>query len=235
MIATVLVYCLKVEKRSMTSLGLHRRGAVGEYLVGFALGLALFSGAVGLCCLTGQMTLSLRSQPPVGMILCFLAGYLIQGFSEELLCRGYLMVSLSRSCPLWVCILSNALLFAILHLANPGITVLAFVNLTLFGVLASVYTLRRGSLWGVAALHTAWNFAQGNLFGLSVSGTATTPAVFTATTASGRLAELIHGGSFGPEGGLAVTFSLSVALMIALWMPTKRSEVMTPTGSLAKL
>lgn len=224
MIATVLVYCLKIEKRSLASLGLHRRGAVGEYFVGLALGLVLFAGAVGICCLTGQMTLTLRSQPPVGMILCFFVAYLVQGLSEELLCRGYLMVSLSRGYPLWACVLTNALLFAVLHLANPGMTVLAFINLTLFGVLASVYTLRRGSLWGIAALHSAWNFAQGNLFGLSVSGTAATPSLFAASTASGRVANLIHGGSFGPEGGLAVTLMLSAALLLILWVPTKKSE-----------
>lgn len=225
MIATVLVYCTKIEKRSMYSLGLQKRGALPEYLVGMAVGLFLFSIAVLFGVLTGQISLSTVGKPSWGIILLFFLGYLIQGFSEELLCRGYFMVSLSRGCPLWVCVLSNALLFAALHLGNNGIAPIAFINLTMFGIFASLYTLRRGSLWGIAAIHSMWNFAQGNLFGISVSGMAKSPSILSATFGEGKFADLVTGGSFGLEGGIGVTVALSLAIGILLIIPTKKSEL----------
>ncbi len=224
MILAVLIYVRKLEKRNTASLGLARRGMVGEYLAGLGIGLCLFSGAVGICVLSGHMTLSPVRAPRVGTILLFFLAYLIQGFSEELLCRGYLMVTLSRRYPVWACVLANSLFFAALHVGNPGMSVLAFVNLTLFGVLASLYTLRRGSLWGIAAIHSVWNFAQGNLFGISVSGSAVSPSFLTSSMGEGTAAKLFHGGSFGLEGGLGVTVVLAVGTLILLLLPTKKSE-----------
>ena len=34
----------------------------------------------------------------------------------------------------------------------------------------ALYMLKTDNIWGVAALHGAWNFAQGNLVGVAVSG-----------------------------------------------------------------
>ena len=77
-----------------------------------------------------------------------------------------------------------------MHLANSGITVLAFLNLTLFGVFASVYFIKRGNIWGIGALHSIWNFVQGNFYGIRVSGIETSCTVLESVTAEGR--ELIH-------------------------------------------
>ena len=34
----------------------------------------------------------------------------------------------------------------------------------------ALYLLKTDTVWGVAGIHGAWNFAQGNLFGILVSG-----------------------------------------------------------------
>jgi membrane protease YdiL (CAAX protease family) len=165
--------------------------------------------------------------PSWGLLLLFFLGFLIQGMSEELLCRSYLMVSLSRKWPLWACVVSNALLFSLFHLGNPGISVIALVNIFLFGLFASLLTLRRGSIWMVGALHSMWNFAQGNLFGIPVSGLVGSPSPLKATAAEGGWQTLLNGGSFGIEGGLAATAVLALACLALLMIPTKKSEVVT--------
>ena len=139
---------------------------------------------------------------------------MLQGMSEEVLCRGYLMVSIGRRYSMWVAILSNSLIFAALHLLNDGISVLALINLVLYGVFASLYFIERGSIWGVAAFHSVWNLVQGNFWGLRVSGIVTECSVFQSTIADNR--NIINGGDFGPEGGLAVTIVLAVGICALL-------------------
>ncbi len=123
-------------------------------------------------------------------------------------------MSVSRRYPLAVGIIANAVLFAALHLLNNGITVLAFINLVLFGVFASVYFVKRGNIWGVGALHSIWNLAQGNVYGIRVSGIQTSCSVLSSEMVAGR--ELINGGDFGLEGGLAVTIVLVVGTLVLL-------------------
>jgi membrane protease YdiL (CAAX protease family) len=120
---------------------------------------------------------------------------------------------------------TNALLFSLLHLGNPGVTVIALVNIFLFGLFASLLTLRRGSIWMVGALHSMWNFAQGNLFGIPVSGLVGCPSPLVTEMGEGKWQALVGGGAFGLEGGLAVTAVLAVACAIVLFSSTKKAEI----------
>ena len=226
-VGAVLAWCLLIERRHLLGLGFVRRGALTDYAIGVAGGVALFAAAVGLCSLFGIAEVSLTAAAPSWWLLSlFLVGFLIQGLSEELLCRSLLMISLSRSWPLWLCTVVNAAVFAFLHVFNPGISLLALLNIFLFGCLASILMLRRGSVWMVAALHSLWNFAQGNLFGLPVSGLLGSPAPLSTTVSSDTLlARLIGGGAFGIEGGLSATAVMLVGIAIALCLPTKKSEI----------
>ena len=115
---------------------------------------------------------------------------------------------------MWAAVFSNAFLFAALHLLNTGIGVLAFVNLVLFGVFASLYFIKRGNIWGIGALHSIWNLVQGNFWGLRVSGMTTECSVFRSTMMEGK--SVINGGAFGPEGGLAVTVILLAGVCLLL-------------------
>ena len=206
------------------TLGFIRRGAMREYLIGIVAGVALFSAAVGLCLLAGVATLTKNPVTPSWwMLLLFLLAFLIQGLSEELLCRSFLMVSLSRRLPLWACAGINSALFSLLHLLNPGITPLALINILLFGLLASLLVLRRGSIWMAAALHSLWNFVEGNLFGISVSGLGGTPSPLVTTVTTDRSWKtLIHGGNFGIEAGLVSTVVFLVGILLVLLMPTTK-------------
>ena len=230
-VAVVLVYCLAMERRTLASLGFIRRGAVNEYAVGLLAGLGLFGLPVLLCAVTGAVTLSPAADTSSLILLpLFFVGFLIQGMSEEMLCRSYLMVSLARKWPLWACAVTNALLFSLLHLGNPGVTAIALVNIFLFGLFASLLTLRRGSIWMVGAIHSMWNFAQGNLFGIPVSGLTGSPSPLVTEMGEGKWQALVGGGSFGLEGGLAMTVVLAVACVTVWFASTKKSEIAAETN-----
>ena len=225
-VIAVLLWCLLAEQRTLSSLGFVSRNVGAEYGLGLVFGLLMFGGAVLICVATNSLTLTASDEAfPIGAFLLCLVGFLIQGMSEEMLCRSYLMVSLSRGLPLWACAVINALLFSLLHVGNPGVTVIALVNIFLFGLFASGLTLRRGSIWMVGALHSMWNFAQGNLFGIPVSGLAGLPSPLKADIAEGGLSTLINGGAFGLEGGLAVTVVLLTSCTLILFLPTKKTEI----------
>ncbi len=214
-ILVTLLFCKLIQKRKVTTVGFQKPDMWKEYLTGMGIGFGIFTAAVLLCVITGSLKIQGMSPSfSIGIFVLFLLGYLVQGMAEEVLCRGYFLVSVSRRYPLAVGIIANAVLFAALHLLNNGITVLAFINLVLFGVFASVYFVKRGNIWGVGALHSIWNLAQGNVYGIRVSGIQTSCSVLSSEMVAGR--ELINGGDFGLEGGLAVTIVLVVGTLVLL-------------------
>ena len=214
-ILVTLLFCKLIQKRKVTTVGFQKPDMWKEYLTGMGIGFGIFTAPVLLCVITGSLKIQGMSPSfSIGIFVLFLLGYLVQGMAEEVLCRGYFLVSVSRRYPLAVGIIANAVLFAALHLLNNGITVLAFINLVLFGVFASVYFVKRGNIWGVGALHSIWNLAQGNVYGIRVSGIQTSCSVLSSEMVAGR--ELINGGDFGLEGGLAVTIVLVVGTLVLL-------------------
>lgn len=214
-ILVTLLFCKLIQKRKVTTVGFQKPGMWKEYLCGLGVGFVIFSVAVLLCVVTGSLKFQgLSATFSVGIFVLFLLGFMIQGMAEEVLCRGYFLVSVGRRYPLAVGIIANSVIFAALHLLNAGISVLAFINLILFGVFASVYFIKRGNIWGVGALHSIWNLVQGNVYGIRVSGMQSTCSILSSEMVAGR--ELINGGDFGLEGGLAVTLVLVVGTVIML-------------------
>ncbi len=227
--ATVIFYCTKLERRGLFTLGFTKKGAFSEYAVGLIIGGLMFGAVYAIMVLSGHAEFKgVNPEMSIGIIALFFVGYLLQGMSEEVLMRGYYFVSASYSSHnVALAVFLSSLFFALLHVSNSGVSPLGILNIFLFGVFAALYFLRRGNIWGIAALHSIWNFAQGNIFGCSVSGNASGNSILL-TSYSDKSA-LINGGAFGPEGGIAVSIVLLIGIVILLIM--KNKEV-TPEYSL---
>ena len=134
MILTVILFCRWIQKRKVTSIGFVKKNWVKQYLLGCVVGFVMFSVAVGICVLTGSVSfVGVSSTFQVGLWILFLLGFLVQGMAEEVLCRGYFLVSVGRRYSLVVGIIANSIFFSALHLLNAGLSVLALVNLVLLG------------------------------------------------------------------------------------------------------
>lgn len=107
----------------------------------------------------------------------------------------------------------QAVFFTLAHGMNPGIGLMPIVNLLLFALFASMYSLAEGGLWGVCAMHGIWNWAQGNLFGAAVSGNAVDSLFAHAPRTDAS--ELLTGGTFGIEGSIITTVVYAVAAFVA--------------------
>lgn len=211
------------ERRPVHTLGYERPEALLRYGRGFLLGLFLFSAAVGIQAAAGGVTVeagdpSRQGTAAIAGVLIVLVGWIVQGGAEEVLVRGWVLPVLGARYRPWVGILVSSLVFAALHALNDNLSALAMFNLALFGLFAALFAMREGSLWGISALHSAWNWAQGNIFGFEVSG---------MSTGGGTLFNLgsigptwLTGGLFGPEGGIAVTAVLLLGILTILFWKT---------------
>lgn len=213
-----IIFCRYVEGRPLRGMGFVKKDALKKYGTGLLIGLAMFAAAVLLGTLCGAYRFEGMAKGAAGGLALYFLGFLIQGMSEEVMCRGYLMMSLTRRSPILAGVLLNSVVFGLLHLGNNGFSLLPAVNLLMFGIFMSVYMLRTGDIWGASAIHSIWNFAQGNIFGLSVSGMPALPSIFDFGLSGSKL---VNGGAFGPEGGLAVTVVLALSICAVCFLKTE--------------
>jgi membrane protease YdiL (CAAX protease family) len=207
------------EQRPLWTVGLERKGTWQNYGRGLLVGALMFMLAIGLPAAFGYIAPDDGSGQPQGLaalggVLLLMLGWLVQGAGEEVISRGWLLPVIgARYRPLLGVIIS-ALIFAIFHLLNPNLSLIAMLNLALFGLFTALYTLYEKGLWGVCAIHSAWNWTQGNLFGFEVSGGLSPAGALFDLREAGP--DWLTGGPFGPEGGLAVTLVLSLGCLV-IW------------------
>lgn len=216
-----VLYCTLIEHRSLRTMGFTRQHCVRDYLIGLVIAIVMMGSGILLATLGGALHFDgFTFQGSVGMLILFVIGWVIQGLSEEIVFRGYFLMSLGAKHNRWIAVLISSLAFAAAHLGNNGVTVLSVVNLTLYGAFAAIYFLRTDSIWGIAALHSFWNCSQGNLFGQKVSGMVLDASLFTFSQKEGY--NWLHGGSFGPEGGVAITLVLLIGITVLLLLPQRK-------------
>lgn len=212
-IGTTIFYCTVFEKRSIHSVGF-RKPFAKEYGIGCIVGTILFSTVVLLGVICGGFCFcGLNKNINVTMQLLLLAGFAIQGMSEEVLCRGFVFISLARKNSIFSACLGNAILFGLMHIFNEGFSFIPFINLTLFGILETLVVMKTDKIWMASAIHSIWNYMQGCIWGLSVSGDSIGSSIFTFEQSG---SDLVSGGAFGPEGGLPVTIVLSIGIIFLL-------------------
>ena len=215
LVVIFLVYCRLFERRKANTLGFRKKGCIFEYIKGLLIGAAAFIAAYAICILTGSVNMNVGTITGANIlyVIGFFGGYLIQGMAEEVICRGYFMVSLTRRYHVSTAVILSAVLFSLLHSSNPGISFLAYMNIFLFGIFLSLLFIRYENIWIVGAAHSMWNFLQGNVFGVQVSGMSLQPSLFESDLVGSTW---INGGSFGLEGGFAVTVVLLLANALVL-------------------
>ena len=110
---------------------------------------------------------------------------MVQGAGEEIVARGFLLPVVGARWTVLVGVILSSLFFGTLHLANTSMNPLAVTNITLSGVFFALYALAEESLWGVLAIHASWNWTQGNIFGMNVSGKVLATSRLTQWSAAG--------------------------------------------------
>ncbi|WP_036247734.1 CPBP family intramembrane glutamic endopeptidase [Massilia sp. BSC265] len=199
-------YVRRIERRALSEL----RGptAVRELGAGLAIGAAMFLAAVGILVASGSYALTGTGDWTI--LAKSFTDMVFVALVEEILFRGVLFRLPERSLGTWWALLVSAAIFALAHLPNADITLLAVLNTALAGLVFAAAYLATRRLWLPIGVHFAWNFISDGVFSLPTSGH---PA---RGVLQGRLTgpEWLTGGAYGLEGSV-ITFTV-LALATAL-------------------
>jgi len=217
-----------IERRPLRELDPSR--AAPELAAGLGVGLTLFAGvmailwAIGIYHPTGL--------GPAHALLTGLALAVMAGFLEELLFRGILFRLSSRIVGTWGALLFTSALFGLAHLGNPGATFGSSLAIMLEAgiLLGAAYAVTR-RLWLPIGMHIGWNFTEGTVFGMSVSGAGTDVGWVRGSLSGPRM---LTGGPFGPEASIvAVLVCLAVAVYL-LYRTVRLRRIEPPAWSEAR-
>jgi len=200
------------------------RGSLKNLALGFAGGVALFGMVVGLAALVGVYRI-VGCCEQGQIVRDIFETAILAGFAEELLFRGILFRWIEEFAGSWVALIVTAGLFGLVHIENPNATWFSSFAIAVEAglLLGGAYMLTR-SLWAPIGLHAAWNFTQGYIFGIPVSGVPENG--LTQAKLSGPA--LLSGGQFGLE---ASVLALVVATAAGIWLvvlAVRRGELMQP-------
>jgi membrane protease YdiL (CAAX protease family) len=200
-------------RRAATNLGL-----------GLAAGFVIFSAVVGVAAVADVYNISgCCSTRELAMNLITVA--IVPAFMEELLFRGILFRWIEEFGGSWAALVVTSALFGLAHIFNPNATWFSSFTIAVEAglLLGGAYMLTR-SLWMPIGLHAAWNFTQGFIFDVPVSG------IDQEGLVEARLSgpELLSGGTFGLE---ASVIALLIATAAGVWLvlfAVRRGELIQP-------
>ncbi len=219
--------CCSIEGVPFTSVGfvLNRRW-LRECALGTLGGLALILlMALALRLVGGVHWMHVAGASFKGLLLG-LPLFLLVALHEEAMFRGYAFQRMVGDLGPVATQGFLAVLFAVAHWGNPGMSgamrVWASLNIGLAAILLGLAYLKTRSLALPIGIHLGWNWAQGHLLGFGVSGINTTG---WWTPRLGAKPDWITGGSFGLEGSVFCTLVCALAILgLLLWKPRPAAQ-----------
>ena len=208
-LAAYLFLVLSIERRRPAELAWHKLLPHGA--LGIAIGVLLISAVVGVLWLSGSYHV-IGTDPDAPWLAALLVGGLASAIAEELVFRGILFRVTEEGLGTWAALAVSALVFGALHIANRGATAWTSMAIAIEAglLLGLIYHVTR-SLPLCMGVHLGWNFAQGTVYGIPVSGARTEGWLVSTRTGP----DWLSGGSFGAEASV-VTVGLSLLCSLAL-------------------
>lgn len=253
-LATVLVTWImsKIERRPSSVYGLGGTRKLPHFFAGLVWGILCLSLLVLILWKNGLLVIDSRLLFGGDVLrygALWLVGFLLVGLLEEYLTRGYILYTLTRGLAgfyrwafkthhstalgFWTAALALSILFGLGHGKNPGESPIGLLSAGTASLVFCLALWRTGSLWWAIGFHTAWDWAQSFLYGVSDSGLMVQHHLF-ATHPVGK--PLLSGGSTGPEGSLFILLIFAIiAAIIFFTLPGKRDNyaALLPSGEAA--
>lgn len=220
----------KIEQRPMAQYGLPASEAFrGRFWVGAVWGiLAITATMLLIAALHGFSfgSVALSGRALVGYALAWAIAFLLTGFSEEFLFRGYSQFTLGGGMGFWPAAIFLSLLFGAGHLQNPGEAWPGALAAAYIGFFFC-FTLRRtGNIWFAVGLHAAWDYGETFVYGVPDSGFAAPGHLLSSSFHGPRW---LTGGKVGPEASIACFVVISLMFLVFHFVyPAKRKTLAAP-------
>jgi uncharacterized protein len=219
-----------VDKRPYELLGLNvSLTTMKELISGFAIGAGNLVGVVLVLSVLGFLKISWNGidfvigRASLSLGLVFIGGAAI----EELANRGYIFQALCEGTRPWIAVFATSLVFSVVHMSNQHMSTASILFLFVHGILYAVAYLKTRSLWTAISVHWAWNWMQGPVCGIPVSGSVISNSLFTAQPQG---PDIFSGGQFGVEGSIFASL-ISLGMVAFVW----RTKWLAPTEKMAAL
>ena len=224
--AVAVLYWKLIEKKPLSEMGLTKR--FGNYFIGVLIGIFLLAVSVAFIVLTGNIEFQgVFKNANIPIIFLLFGGFVIQGATEEFLCRGIVLQTLKEKTSLPIAIAVSTVMFIIPHwsslFAGEMIYgVIGVANLVLISIIFSLLTIRFKSIWAACGLHSFWNAILYSVFGLNLSGNdETVTAVFNMQSVGKNI---WNGGEYGVEASIITTIVLTIAAA-SIWCDDQKRKV----------
>lgn len=220
-----LLYCKIIEKRKTASFKIGK--AALDYVTGLVIAVVVLLMVLIVCMITGAISFEGVNKSAFNSgLLLYLLAFIVQGSAEEIMCRYFLMNSLSKKMSLTVSVFLSSTAFVIPHLSSilesdAKYAIVGVVNLYLVSFCFSLLAIFRKSVLISCGLHSAWNFLVYAVLGLTLSG--------SNSGAQGvvefciKRPDIINGGEYGIEAGVA-TMLVHILLLVVLAALLRRRE-----------
>jgi membrane protease YdiL (CAAX protease family) len=204
----------RIESRPFADFGLPARRAFGRnFWVGTLWGIGSLSVLMLALRVAGAFefgSLALHGTRIWKFAAYYAVLFLLAGFYEDFLMRGYSQWVLSRGMNFWPAAVFLSAAFGYIHAGNPGETKAGLVAAALIGFFFCLTLRRTGDLWWAIGFHMAWDWGESYLYSVPDSGSLL-PGHLINSSLHGPV--WLTGGSVGPEGSYLV-----FAVMGALWV-----------------
>lgn len=140
--------------------------------------------------------------------------FLLVGFFEEFLLRGYTQFTLARGIGFWPAALVLSCAFGLIHLRNGGEQWNGALAAAFIGLFFCLTLRRTGSLWFAVGFHAAWDWGETFFYSVPDSGMVSPGHLLSSSL---RGSDWLSGGSVGPEGS-----ALCFVVVGAIWLAFER-------------
>jgi membrane protease YdiL (CAAX protease family) len=216
MVPSVLL--ARVERRAWGTYGLPGRQAFGKlFWVGAVWGFA--SITLLLATMYGLRVFDVAHLAMHGArvwkFAAFWAGFfLLVGFFEEFLLRGYSQFTLTRGIGFWPAAVLLSCMFGLIHIRNQGEQWPGLLAAMAIGFFFCLTLRRTGNLWFAVGFHAAWDWGETFVYSVPDSGTVF-PGHLLKSSLHGP--QWLTGGMVGPEGSV-----LCFVVLAVVWVGFER-------------
>lgn len=214
-----------IDKRPFKEFGLSLTGSwIRDFTAGILIAAIAMSIIYGILLWMGWVTMVEPGEESSSALISGLFPILFLmicvSIWEEVYFRGYLILNLKEglhskrignTIAVLAAVTVSSLLFGLGHLNNPGASAISTLNLVVAGMVLAYPFIVTGSLALPVGIHLSWNFCQGAVFGMPVSGNEFEYSIISSYLTG---PEAFTGGSFGPEAGAAGLLGLMVLVTL---------------------